>query len=275
VLSGSLCSALIVLAVVPIGTLMALRRLGVVAANFRGTPIPNAFGLAILICAAPLLLLDAALHPANAGDRAAWLACILAFGLLGLLDDLRGDGNVKGIRGHVRALLRDRKVTTGLLKAVGGVIAALALASLLQPGRPLLILLDAGLIALSANALNLLDLRPGRACGVFCLAALVLLASTLVRGAPPSMPGLLFVLAPALVAWPFDASARAMLGDTGSNLLGAALGFGLCVYSGVGVQIAALALLIGLHIIAERESITAIIERHPFLRAVDRLTGVR
>ena len=47
----------------------------------------------------------------------------VAAGGLGLYDDLYGDAHARGLRGHLAAL-RDRRVTTGLVKLSGLVVAA-------------------------------------------------------------------------------------------------------------------------------------------------------
>ena len=111
-----------------------------------------------------------------------WLTGIAGFGLLGLLDDTLGNRQIKGLRGHFQAAFRERKITTGFIKAVGGGLLALLLAYRFTPSSPLLMLLDAALIALCANAINLFDLRPGRACGVFLITGFGLLVASIVAG---------------------------------------------------------------------------------------------
>ncbi len=67
-----------------------------------------------------------------------------------------------------------------------------------------------------------------------------------------------------------------MMGDTGSNLLGATLGLSLAAPPvNIPVRLTALLLLLALHILAERLSLTKLIEQKPFLQRLDRLTGVR
>ena len=181
-------------------------RLGLVRPNFQGVEIPAASGLTLLLLAPASLALGAGLP----------VAAALSLGFLGLLDDRFGDRCVGGFRGHLKALFSG-KPTTGALKLVGGGLAALAIACFHDRLTPAL-LIDAPLIALAANALNLLDLRPGRACfGFAVLAAPSLLAR------PPGV-SLAPVLLGFLIEWPLDARARAMLGDTGSNFLGALAG---------------------------------------------------
>ncbi len=268
-------AAVLLVILLPPLTERLLRRFRCVATNFRGETIPQAFGIAILGIAVCLLAIDVAAYPHSARERLLWLFSIAAFGGLGLLDDILGDKKIKGLRGHFSALIRDRRITTGLIKAVGGLAIAVCIACCLRSGNAFHILLATGVIALSANAMNLLDLRPGRACAAFCAAAIILLFAATRRSAGAPAPSLLYVVVPALITWPRDARAKVMLGDTGSNLLGASLGLAICSYTAPSVQIAVLAGLIALHIIAERVSITKVIEGNPYLRAVDRLTGVR
>jgi UDP-GlcNAc:undecaprenyl-phosphate GlcNAc-1-phosphate transferase len=145
-----------------------------------------------------------------------FLVGVVFFALLGLLDDLLGSRENRGLKGHFGALLNG-KLTTGALKALGGGAGALLISFISLPGRPWWEILTAALLmALAANTINLVDLRPGRAIKVFYLWFLILLAVfqdklPLVLIAP--LAGGLLACAPA------DLKARAMLGDTGANLL--------------------------------------------------------
>lgn len=262
----------------------ATKKCGHLETNFRQQRIPQSYGLVVLLWAATLLGANAYLLVAYHHDDILWLIGIIGFGLLGLLDDTLGarqqnaqqnTQQIKGLRGHFRAALHERKITTGFIKAVGGGLLALALGQQFGSNVLPLTLLNAALIALSANAINLFDLRPGRACGVFLLLALPLTAAALLL-APPGTPPLALVVIPTLVVWPQDANAKAMLGDTGSNLLGASLGMALCApWIPIPARLVALLLLIGLHILTERVSLTKLIAENPLLRTLDRLTGVR
>ncbi len=282
-------TGLVLLIALPPVVERALRHAGRVEANFRGERIPQSFGLVILLWSGLMLPIMAILFPAGRHTDLLWLCCVLGFGMLGWIDDVWGTKRIKGLKGHFQAALRERTFTTGFLKAVGGAMLALCLGcgvcvlsrvgvahtALPQWNTAPLIALNAALIALCANAVNLLDLRPGRAGGAFLLIGLPLWGASLYVGAASAMPFAL-VLLPALVVWRLDSRARVMMGDTGSNLQGAALGLALCAaWVPVAARVAALAGLLALHVLAERVSLTRLIADNRVLRTLDRLSGVR
>lgn len=253
-----------------------MRRFQRLEPNFRGEKIPQSFGLFILGWAGLLLVLDGWINPIIRPERWHALVCILGYGTLGFVDDTWGEKAIKGLRGHFRAAFQDHKITTGFVKAVGGAILAWMLGWILYPASWPMALLSAAVIALSANAINLLDLRPGRAGAVFLLFALLLLLTTFLSDQWISgLPSLLYVFIPALLVWQRDSAARVMMGDTGSNLLGAILGLSIASIPNVPLIAISLLLLIALHLVAERISLSRLIEKTPLLRALDRLTGVR
>jgi hypothetical protein len=163
---------------------------------------------------------------------------------LGLADDL-WSGSERGFRAHLRA-----GGTTGVLKAIG--IPALALATTRS-------LRSALLVSLSANALNQLDTRPGRALKAFLAGAL------LVRGPARAYAPIAVLLAP------YDLREMTMLGDAGSNALGAVLGYGSVATFTARGQRFAIAALASLTIIGELRSHGELIERTPGFSQLDRL----
>jgi hypothetical protein len=163
---------------------------------------------------------------------------------LGLADDLWA-GEERGFRAHLRA-----GGTTGVLKAVG--IPALALGATRS-------IRGALLVSLAANALNQLDTRPGRALKAYAAATLAL------RGAPRSYAPIAVLLAP------YDLGEMTMLGDAGSNALGAVLGYGSVATFTARGQRLAIAALAGLTIVGELHSLGRLIERTPGLSQLDRL----
>lgn len=269
-----LCAGVWALVVLPPLAEIGLRRIGHIEPNFRGERIPQSFGIVIVLGALPMLLLLRNLAQVPPRSVLSWLIALIGFGLLGLLDDLRGDKRIKGLRGHFRAAFVERRITTGFIKALGGAAIALSLGFLHFPHAPAAALLAGALVALSANAINLFDLRPGRAGAVFLLCAVGLLSLGYSQKNPSALC-LLCVCLPAVIVYLRDRRASVMMGDTGSNPLGACLGLALVEQPYPGLRVAALLLLLALHVLAERVSITRLIERFALLRALDRLTGAR
>jgi hypothetical protein len=238
---------------------------GVVRPNYRGREIPGAGGLAFAL--GPLAAAGAA--AATADFRALPLAIVgLAAGIMaavGLADDVFGARGVKGLFGHLRCLARGRLTTGGLKAITGGVIGLAVGWSMAYPSVPEA-LLNAALIAMSANLVNLLDLRPGRALKGFLLLALVAVAAD----------GLaVYLVAPigiiALAFAPLDLGGRAMMGDAGANALGIAAGIALAAALPLGGRLACVAVLAGIHLYSERHSLSDLIARVPALRRLDRL----
>ena len=165
-------------------------------------------------------------------------AAVTAVAALGLADDL-WSGEERGLRAHFRA-----RRTTGMLKLVGIPLVGLVATRSVPAGI---------LVAGSANLLNQLDTRPGRAIKAYTLAAPVVRAPL----------GIAVLLAP------YDLRERVMLGDAGSNALGALLGLkSVDRLHGWGRWAAALAVS-GLNVVGERRSLGELIERTPVLRELD------
>jgi UDP-N-acetylmuramyl pentapeptide phosphotransferase/UDP-N-acetylglucosamine-1-phosphate transferase len=193
--------------------------------------------------------------------------------LFGTIDDIFGSREVGGFRGHFKKLLFERKLTTGALKALGGGVVGLAAGWLISDGNIARWALAAVVIPLAANTLNLLDLRPGRALvvfffgiGVTCIAALDSLQAPWVVAT---------VVAVALAFSLLDTRGKAMMGDSGSNMLGTALGVTIASSTGLIFQAAAVGVFVLIHWYSEKHSVTALIERNPVLRSIDRRLGVR
>jgi UDP-N-acetylmuramyl pentapeptide phosphotransferase/UDP-N-acetylglucosamine-1-phosphate transferase len=70
---------------------------------------------------------------------------------------------------------------------------------------------------------------------------------------------------------PYDLKGRVMMGDVGSNLLGATLGMMMVwMFSDLGKMVA-LGVLILFHLVAEKISFSKVIDQHSFLRSLDDL----
>ena len=201
---------------------------GPLAENYRGVRLPLA-GWAIAL----------------GGGRASRATRVAVAGvtLAGLADDL-WSGPERGIRAHLRA-----GRTTGVLKLVAVPALGLLATRSLSGGL---------LVGLSANALNQLDTKPGRALKAF------LAASLLVRGRGGSYARV------AVLLLPYDLRERAMLGDAGSNALGAVLGLRSVARLTGSARWGAIGALAALNLLGERRSLGATIEATPVLRELDR-----
>jgi UDP-GlcNAc:undecaprenyl-phosphate GlcNAc-1-phosphate transferase len=257
--------------------LRALGDGGHTKANYRGRALPCPFGVLALAAGLLALIPLALLHRlASTGlfEPEALPVAVYALGVLalGLVDDTLGRDAPsrpagpaqRGWRGHGAAALRG-ELSTGVLKAAGSLgLALFAMSYLgLSNGRWLL---AAGVLVLATNVFNLLDLRPGRS-----IKAFVLLGAGLTIGSSDLRPlwAIGLFAAPALVAGLYDLRERAMLGDTGANLLGALAGLWLVLtLSGIG-QLIALALLAAITVYGELRSISELVERIPLLRELD------
>jgi UDP-GlcNAc:undecaprenyl-phosphate/decaprenyl-phosphate GlcNAc-1-phosphate transferase len=259
--------------------LRALADAGSTRANYRERLLPYPFG--VLTLAAALLALIPLTLVQRLTSTDLFLPGILPIAVyvlgiiaLGLVDDTlareptREDARPRqrGWRGHGAAALRG-ELSTGAFKAVGSLGLALLAMSYsglgLSNGRWLL---ASAVLVLATNVFNLLDLRPGRSTKAF-----VLLGAGLAIGSVDLRPlwALGLFAAPALVAGAYDLRERAMLGDTGANLLGALAGLWLVlVLSGTG-QLIALVLLAAITLYGELRSISALVERTPGLRELD------
>jgi UDP-GlcNAc:undecaprenyl-phosphate GlcNAc-1-phosphate transferase len=204
---------------------------------------------------------------------------VVGVALLGLIDDFVGSGLFnaqrleratdqtdapRGWRGHGRTILGGG-FSTGAAKAAGSLgLALFALSGQHRSAGEYLV--GVGVLVLATNVFNLLDLRPGRSAKV-----LILLGAALSLGAWDAT-GLwtvgLFV-GPILVLLPFDLRERGMLGDTGSNAIGAVAGLWLVATLSTTGQAIALAVMLLVNVYGEFRSISALIERTPGLRQLD------
>jgi len=161
---------------------------------------------------------------------------------LGLADDL-WSGPERGFRAHLRA-----GATTGTLKLVGIPLYALLRTRSVS---------GAALVGLCANTLNQLDTKPGRALKAFGVGAL------LTGGVPRRAVAVAVLLAP------YDLREMVMLGDAGSNALGAVLGFSSVRRITGARRLCAIAALAALTLVGEGRSLGSLIESTPFLRELD------
>ncbi|MFF0659206.1 MULTISPECIES: hypothetical protein [Micromonospora] len=247
--------------------------------NYRGRTVTLAAGPALAVGAAT----GAALGAGSAPAGAAALVAGLGAGAVGLYDDVVGarpeQKAAKGFAGHLAAL-REGQVTAGMVKVAGVGVAGLGAAALLAAdrrvaahprrqragafGRGVDVLLGAGVVAGTANLVNLLDLRPGRA-----LKSGMLLGAPLTAGPYGGVAAGALGASAALVG--DDLGERVMVGDSGANALGALLGVSLAARTGPLGRAGVLAVLAALTAASEKVSFTQVIARTPGLRHLDEL----
>ena len=241
--------------------------------NYRDHELATAGGILLVLALVPieavralLELLDLGREGSSAARALLLLAC-LGFGLLGLVDDLLGTPDDRGFRGHLRALGEGR-ITTGMMKLAGGGALAFVLVAAARPDAGWRLLADALVVALAANLVNLLDRAPGRAIKASLVGAVPL---ALAAGSGAVGLALAPVLGGAAGLLGDDLRERLMLGDTGANVLGAALGLAAVLELGEGTRLVVLAVLVAVNVAAEVVSLSSVIDRTPPLRALDRL----
>ena len=268
--------------------------------NHRGEPVTLAEGPALALAAIAAPALNSGLSPRL---RAALAVAGTGAAAFGGYDDLAGDGDRRGFRGHLGALAQG-EVTTGAVK-LGGIGGTGLVAAALLGGAPADVVINAGLVAGGANLLNLFDLRPGRAIKVALASGALLAAAapagraaearqapeagqaegwravgggeaagTRQRDAGTRQGAGQAVAAPlgaALALLGEDLGERAMLGDAGANALGAVLGVAAAAGLSRPARMALLAGIAGLTAASEKVSFTAVIQRTPALRWLDML----
>lgn len=263
--------SLLVAAALAPSALRALAHGELVHENYRGVRLPYPAGAIIVAAGAlaliPLTILDHLVH-ADVFRPELGLVMFYALGVafLGLLDDVLGHEAQRGWRGHGAAVLGGG-VSTGVLKAAGSLgFALFALSDRFE--SDLRYALAVAVLVLATNLFNLLDLRPGRCAKAFIIFGL---ASTIGAWTLAPVAALGLFVGPVLVVGCFDVRERALLGDTGSNLVGALAGLWIVLSWPPTGQAVALAIMLVMTVYGEFRSISKLIERTPLLRRLDSL----
>lgn len=304
----------------------ALEGSPLVTENFRGSRVFLGLGLVWGVWSVSLLVAGAALDavlalgnieygtveamlldgPLTMPLYAVPVILVMSALVFGLADDVFGSSAAKGFGGHLRALASGR-LTTGGLKLLGiGAVAAVygwraavqgaEAASVSHPGIIVGWWIVATLaIALSANLLNLTDLRPGRALKTYSVLAIgagtVFALSAVAQysryaadlgvswgGADTAVTVacmLIVLLGPVAAVWRMDLGERGMLGDAGSNAMGAVIGYLLAGSLDLPWLSALVVVLLALNILSERVSFSRVIEATLPLRFIDGLGRLR
>ena len=252
----------------------------VIRPNYKNEMIPVGMGIVFL----PMIIINSIIlgfvtlnniwfvSSSNYNLNIVWLLCLalyifsmMAMFFAGALDDLIGNRNVSGLKGHFKSLFKG-ELTTGGFKALFGGFVGLVV-SVCISSSIVDIIVNTLIIALSANLMNLFDLRPGRAIKVY-LVIIIPIYITL-TGYTKVFP--LLILPNVLAYFNIDLKARGMMGDTGSNVLGISIGVLMALGYGIKVRLAWLVFLILMHLITEKFSLTKIIEKNRVLKFIDNL----
>lgn len=244
-----------------------LYHVGSLEANYLGWETPVGAGLVVYLTGLAAAVGQWWLIPE---DSVRQLLPWLWFGtgaavLAGCLDDRYGEKTVKGLKGHLQFLFQKGTPTTGLIKGYVFVTTSAVIALTYSFSFWHWLLLT-GMLVLSVNTFNLLDVRPGRAIKGFLLAFVVVALFS-----SDSSVGWAWApyLGAVLAVGQFELQERCMLGDAGSNLLGMLFGFWLLVQQNLWLTATFFLLFVGLHVLAETSSISHVIERVRWLKWVD------
>ena len=242
--------------------------------NYRGQVVATGGGLLVVLA---ILLVEGGRvglgtlgvgdDPGFGGTRPLVLFTCIGFCLIGLFDDLLATGSERGLGGHVRALVQGR-VTTGMVKLVGGVALALVVAAAPGPEARSRLFVDAALIALAANLMNLFDRAPGRALKVGVVAWIPL---AIIAGGDALGIALAPVIGAFVALLPDDLGETVMLGDAGANALGAVLGLAVVLETSPTTRLVVAGVLLVLNLASEWVSFGRVIHRIPILRWLDEL----
>ena len=252
----------------------------VIRPNYKNEMIPVGMGIVFL----PMIIINSIIlgfvtlnniwfvSSSNYNLNIVWLLCLalyifsmMAMFFAGALDDLIGNRNVSGLKGHFKSLFKG-ELTTGGFKALFGGFVGLVV-SVCISSSIVDIIVNTLIIALSTNLMNLFDLRPGRAIKAY-LVIMIPIYITL-TGYIKALP--LLILPNVLAYFNTDLKARGMMGDTGSNVLGISIGVLMAFGYGIKVRVAWLVFLVLMHLITEKFSLTKIIEKNRVLKFIDNL----
>jgi len=216
--------------------------------NYRGQPILTATGiwlaLSFVLGSLPLLIWSR--------DLIFFWFFLLSITFIGFLDDIILE-KAKGLKGHLLKL-KTGQLTPGILKLVFIFIFSVGVAFFFKRRYWLI---DGLLLSLLANTVNTLDTRPLRAISFYLVSLLI----GTINNFQSLITTLAWVLAGgSLAIYPFERKEATMLGDAGSNLLGAMLGlitWNFTLYT----RIALIVLALIWQVLADRYSFSRFLEK--------------
>ncbi|MDO4925403.1 MAG: hypothetical protein Q3980_07040 [Turicibacter sp.] len=239
----------------------------VIRPNYKGEMIPVSMGIVFL----PMLIINGIILAFFTVDSIGLLCLFLfIFGIVcmffaGILDDIIGNRDVSGLKGHFKSLFKGRLTTGGFKALFGGFVGLIISVAISKNITDIIV--NTLIIALSTNLMNLFDLRPGRAIKAYLVIMITIFVT--LTGYIKILP--LLILPNVIAYFNYDLKAKAMMGDTGSNVLGISIGILIAFGYTLNVRLGWLVFLILIHIFTEKFSLTKIIEKNKVLNFIDRL----
>ena len=240
--------------------------------NYQGQDVVHSFGILIIIHYLIYFLFVQVLHHLSevsltsaTVEQAVYVLGIALISLMGFIDDRFGQSEIKGLRGHWRAFIVERKLTSGLLKAVVGSLVAM-LSTYSFSSSLIHWFWQTVLVMLSIHVFNLLDLRPGRSIKSFWLGVIFFIPFF------PRVEFIIYVLPiifSTLLIFRYERCHLSMLGDAGSNVLGFVYGYNLLNLGQTAIQLSFLLLFLVLSLLAEKVSFSEYIKKTPWLSKLD------
>ncbi len=235
--------------------------------NYKGEMIPVSMGIVFL----PMIIINGIIvsyftvNFVNTACLFLFIFGMMAMFFAGIIDDTIGNRDVSGLKGHFKSLFKGT-LTTGGFKAIFGGFVGLIISVCISKDI-VDIVINTLVIALSTNLMNLFDLRPGRAIKVYLVIMIVIFAT--LTGYVQILP--LLILPNVIAYFNYDLKAKAMMGDTGSNVLGISIGILIALGYTTKVRVSWLVFLVLIHLLTEKFSLTKIIEKNKVLNFIDKL----
>ena len=235
------------------------------AVNYQQRKVPCPYGLSFAITLIVGFLVGSFSGYYSYEQVNKLLILILTMSFVGIIDDLLGNKQNQGLVGHFKVLLTEFKLTTGSLKAVFSSIVVFSVSLYWSTGLWAGIL-NGLIFLLSANFINLLDVRPGRALKI----VIIIISLIIVSHAKLINYGLL-VLITVVRALPVDLAGQGMMGDVGANVLGVVVGFLVVAGFSEIIKLVYLISLMAIHLYTEVRSLSNLIKNNKILCQLDQL----
>lgn len=248
-------------------TINLMKNAGCVLKNYRGFEVILGIGIVFVPIIMTSLALTMMLYFRLSFIYLPYLFAVCGIGFAGLLDDLIGSKQVKGLRNHIKSFIKG-EFTTGFIKAFIGIIISIII-SIGISKNIFDFLLNIFNIALFTNALNLVDLRPGRCIKVFLFLGFIILVTSL--NELLALLPLIIVITASIIYLNYDLKEVCILGDTGSNILGITLGYFSSIASNSMSKVILFFALFIINALAEKFSITKLISKNRVLNYLDNL----